>query len=140
MSPADNVFEICLRCCEPNPEGTSRCQKCGSPLDPSARDHPWEFGTANHHAYADAISPRAKPIIFWGAWFYYTPSVLTALSLTYLEVILRSDNDLEPLSGLDTIAYLSIPVAEGLLSLWAIGAVTRAYLFRQSKPSTSPNI
>ena len=69
-------YEVCLRCAEPNPEGTSRCGNCGAPLDDSAISHPWEMKTANHRAYSKAASPRTKPIIFWGVWLYFGPSVI----------------------------------------------------------------
>ena len=59
MAIAKDSHEICLRCGESNREGTSRCQKCKAPLDTSARDHPWEMKTANHHAYAAATPPPA---------------------------------------------------------------------------------
>ncbi len=123
-------YEVCLRCAEPNLEGTSRCQKCGSPLDPSARDHPWEMKTANHHAYTDAASPKVKPIIFWGAWLYFGPSALFTIYLlfTNFKDYLSGDSFIE--LDTNTLFAFALPFGYGILSIWALWSVTKGYLGR----------
>ncbi|MFT7303438.1 MAG: ribosomal protein L37E [Akkermansiaceae bacterium] len=131
MAIAKDSYEICLRCGESNREGTSRCQKCKAPLDTSARDHPWEMKTANHHAYAAATSPKVKPIIFWGAWLFFGPSALYAIFLVYLTFVFDS-----PLLkfDFDTFVALALPLGYGLMASWALWSVTKGYLGK--KPSS----
>lgn len=127
--------EICLRCAEPNLEGTSRCRKCGAPLDPSASTHPWELKTANHNAYAPAVSPRTKPIIFWGVWLYFGPSAYFAVRMLY-DLILAYQND--PLFEVNTdlVVAIILPLAYGILSVWALWSVTKGYLQKNSSRET----
>lgn len=136
MDSAEEAYEICLRCGEPNLEGTSRCGKCKAPLDPSARDHPWELKTANHHAYSDAASPRTKPIIFWGVWLYFGPSAIFAIHLVYQ--FIRDYLD-DPYFEIDSnlIVALILPLGYGVLSIWALWAVTKGFL---GKPPQVPGV
>lgn len=126
-------YEVCLRCAEPNPEGTSRCQNCGGPLDPSASTHPWEMKTANHKAYSAPASPRTKPIIFWGVWVYFGPSALFAILLVYDFVRGHLQDDLFYELNLDTFMGLFLPVAYGILSFWALWSVTKGYFGKRTK-------
>ena len=125
--PAE-TYQVCLRCAEPNPEGTSRCGKCGAPLDQSASTHPWELKTANHHAYANAANPRTKPIIFWGVWLYFGPSAIGSIWIIW--DLWESYNDYGPFFEftLETFMGLALPVAYGILSIWALWSVTKGYL------------
>jgi len=124
----ETSYEICLHCAEPNPEGTSRCQKCQAPLDPSARDHPWEMKTANHHAYSDATNPRTKPVVFWGVWVYFGPSAVFAIHLVYTFVTSHLDHDPFFEFTFETFMMLFLPVGYGILSVWALWSVTKGYL------------
>lgn len=121
-------FEVCLRCAEPNPEGTSRCQKCKAPLDPSASTHPWEMKTANHHAYSDPANPRTKPIVFWGVWLYFGPSAIFAIHLVYTYVTSHLEDDPFFEFTFETFMALCLPVGYGVLSIWALWSVTKGYL------------
>lgn len=119
---------ICVRCGYANEPRASRCHQCHAPLDDFAATSPWEMGTATSTAYPEIVSPKTKPIIFWGAWLYFGPSAIGSIYMgyVYLTDYLQRDKDGSFLDGhwlmlLATITY-------GSLSIWALWAVTKGYL------------
>lgn len=125
---------ICIRCGELNPEGTSRCLSCKSPLDDFASTSPWEMGTAQPSAYSPAANPRTKPIIFWGVWLYFGPTVIFTISQIYLTMKDRLTREKQFYSLSEEIIAFALPVGYSILGAWALWSVTKGYLF--SKPSS----
>lgn len=85
--------------------------------------------TANHHAYTDAVSPKTRPIVFWGVWIYFGPSAVFAIYLVYQFFT----TDLGSGPTLEDYVLLALPVGYGILSLWALWSVTKGYLTGRAK-------
>ena len=130
MEDDEERYEVCLRCGEPNLEGTSRCTKCSAPLDPSAREHPWEMKTANHHASSDVTSPRSKPIVFWGVWLYFGPSAFLSIHFVYQRVCEYFQEPEFEFDGMVIMGLLFFS-AYGILSSWALWSVTKGYFGKE---------
>lgn len=123
----ESDLSICLRCGYANDSRASRCHECHVPLDDFAATSPWEMGTATSPAYQKIVSPRTKPIIFWGAWLYFGPSAIGSIYMGYVYLMdyLQRDQYGSLLDGhwimlLATITY-------GSLSIWALCSVTKGF-------------
>jgi len=126
---------ICLRCGEANPEGTSRCESCKSPLDHFASSSPWEMGSAKHTAYQEAADPAVKPIVFWGVWIWFGPSVV----ISFLSIIsLLSESDSRGTFVEESLFLLVLPTLYFCLGSWALVSVTKGYLRKRSEESKEP--
>jgi len=79
----ESVGLICVRCGQSNDERASRCSECGAPLDDFAATSPWEIGTAKSAAYQPVANPRTKPIVFWGIWLFFGPSVIGSFVMAF---------------------------------------------------------
>ena len=84
--------------------------------------------TANHHAYAKAASPRSIPIIFWGVLLCFGHSAIGSIWIIW--DLWQSYYDYGPFFEftLETFMGIALPVAYGMLSLWALWSVTKGYL------------
>ncbi len=123
---------ICVRCGHANDARASRCRQCQAPLDDFAATSPWEMGTAKNSAYSSLVSPKTKPIIFWGAWLYFGPSAVGAVY--FCAVFLRDfltrkefGKVYDEGTGGHVLLFL-FTALYGLLSIWALWSVTKGYL------------
>ena len=85
------------------------------------------MGSAKNTAYHDAADPKVKPIVFWGVWIWFGPTVF--VSLLQIFVFLTSDYR----EG--GIFALVIPILYLFLGGWALRAVTKGY-FRKEADET----
>lgn len=76
---------------------------------------------ATGNAYSPATNPKIKPIVFWGVWLYFAPTVVVAfwLTITFWE---------SPTAYIPALLY-------GLLSAWALWSVSARYF---AKPAATP--
>lgn len=119
-----------MRCGHLNDERASRCSECKAPLDDFAATSPWEMGTANRAAYQPAANPRTKPIVFWGVWLFFGPSVIGSFVMAY-RLIREFVADWGDATSAAPLVMLAIFLGlYGLLGAWALWSVTGGYLRR----------
>lgn len=129
----DEAKAICIRCGELNPQGTSRCLECKSPLDDFASSSPWEMGSAENTAYHEAADPAVKPIVFWGVWIWFGPSVIMSAIMICLSFA-ESDSLTED----GYIIALIIPLLYLILGSWALWSVSKGYFKKGPAKSEEP--
>ncbi len=76
---------------------------------------------ATGDAYPPAANPKIKPIVFWGAWLYFAPSVVAAIWLTA--------------TFSESPAAFAPAALYGVLSVWALWSVSKRYF---AKPPNTP--
>lgn len=93
------------------------------------------MGKVKGFAYSPPTSPRTKPIIFWGVWLYFGPSMIAALWMIaeLLGGYASGDSELDFLGT--GIVVLLIAVIYGALSGWALWAVTKGYFGKKPRES-----
>lgn len=85
--------------------------------------------------YADPVSPRTKPVIFYGVWAYFGPTGLFSIWAIY-----QTLSDLltgEVAGNLETFLPFLLSLVYGALSAWALWAVTKGYLGADEKNEDS---
>ncbi|MBK1792131.1 hypothetical protein [Persicirhabdus sediminis] len=123
---------ICVRCGEANDERASRCEHCKAPLDDFASTAPWEMGKVT--AGRTAANPRTNPIVFWGVWLLFSPTVVIAgySFVSHLTYAIVGPDDSYTSGG-----YLLAGLMAGLYFLiggWALYTVTKRF-FSKKKAS-----
>jgi hypothetical protein len=94
------------------------------PLDEIPSTAPVEKGSAKGPASKGPVTPRIKPIVFWGVWLYFGPTAVGAGILAYTSLGYPLDGSPERKDVAGTIAILVMCGLYGVSSCWALWSVT----------------
>lgn len=120
-----------MRCGHRNAGDALRCAECGAPLDGFASTAALDTGSAERPATKGPVTPRTKPIVFWGVWLYFGPTAVGAglVAYTSLAQMLSGSPGGQEVAG--AIAIVVMCGLYGVSSCWALWSVT-AGCFKRS--------
>ncbi len=67
---------VCPGCMAENDPAADFCVKCGQPLSTIATTDPFRQTLSEGYWYRTAASGRIKPIVFWGTWLVFLPTII----------------------------------------------------------------
>lgn len=68
---------LCPGCLAENDPAADFCVKCGQPLSAIATTDPFRQTLSEGYWYRTAASGRVRPIVFWGTWLLFLPTMIT---------------------------------------------------------------
>ena len=117
---------ICISCGNPDTEGHTHCPVCKIPLGNFASTAPWELSASKSTFGQAQTDPKLKPIVFWGVWLYFGPTVIIAALLAAYAIPEIARNVPNSMFGAVLTLLLSLTYAS--LGGWALWSVTKRYL------------
>ena len=117
---------ICISCGNPDTEGHTHCPVCKVPLGNFASTAPWELSASKSTFGQAQTDPRLKPIVFWGVWLYFGPTVILAAILAISairELARKASHDF-----FGEVVLLLLALTYASLGGWALWSVTKRCL------------
>ena len=117
---------ICISCGNPDTEGHTHCPVCKIPLGNFASTAPWELSASKSTFGQAQTDPKLKPIVFWGVWLYFGPTVIASAFLAISEIRAMARNTSQDL--FEEVLLLLFALTYASLGGWALWSVTKRYL------------
>lgn len=132
-APEGPEVPLCPGCMAENEPAAGFCVKCGQPLSAIATIDPFRRTLAQGHWYRTAVSGRIKPIVFWGTWLVFLPSIV-GLALGADSFLLSPDILRAGAAGVIGVLLLAGLALAGIVLLWQM---TRNYCTARRAESDS---
>jgi len=82
-APEQAELPICPGCMAENDPAADFCVKCGQPLSAIATTDPFRQTLSEGYWYRTAASGRVRPIVFWGTWALFLPTMIAIVPMVW---------------------------------------------------------